>query len=147
MNDILKSLKTAISNVMERMFFFLPDPEEEGDCRPVDGTAVSIGVSGTPGYRVTLTFDPVLAQGMVVNALGVEKPDKAIVEKCLLEAANIIAGNFLHNWQDAKGRELTLPSFNPNDIHKGAKSSESQTVTLWFDFRGVSATIETIPGS
>lgn len=148
MNDLLKSLKTAISDVMERMFFFLPDPEGDGECPPEEGYAVYIGVSGNPRYRITLAFDPAIAAGMAANALGDgAASDMALVRKCLLEAANIIAGNFLHHWtRGAKGREITLPSFAADAIYPGAEPSGRQTVTLWFDFRGVSATIETIPG-
>lgn len=147
MNGFLKSLKTAISNVMERMFFLLPDPDDGTDVGTVKGYDVSIGITGNPRFRITLTFDPALASAMAANALGGDAArDEGTVRKCLLEATNVVAGNVLQAWDDGKNREITLPSFRRGDIFGSVSFSESRTIGLRFEDQGVSVLIETVSG-
>jgi CheY-specific phosphatase CheX len=148
MNDILKSLKAAIFDVMERMFFHIPDPDGETEnCCGMEGYPVSIGITGEPRYRITMVFDPHLASEMAADALGTETESRGeTIRKCLLETINIVAGNFLHRLEGETDRGITLPSFDASEIFGALVPVERRTASFRFGGRPVSAVIETIPG-
>ena len=113
MGDTANILKRAISDVVERMCFLLPDPEDEatsvqcGDC-----FQVSIGITGKPRLRITIKVDGDLARLMASNALGAEEIeiDERKIEHFILETANVIGGKVLLVWDGAAGRDLKIPS-------------------------------------
>ncbi len=143
MNGFLKSLKAAIFNVMERMFFLLPDPD--GGSAEFDGRefSVTIGVTGVSPFRITLAFDPGLASAMTANALGKGYArDENTVLKCLLEAANVIAGNLLQIWDGGEDREITLPSLRRDAVFGEVNFTERRELGMWFEDRRISVLIE-----
>jgi CheY-specific phosphatase CheX len=132
MSDLSKSLKTAIFNTMERMFFLLPDPDGES-AGTSGGYSVSIGITGNPRYRLTLTFEPELAGAMAANALGMPSADTATLKKCILEATNVIAGNFLQHWDDSQGRNITLPSLTREGVFERFVPRETDHTDFTFE--------------
>ncbi|MCE5250237.1 chemotaxis protein CheX [bacterium] len=167
----LKNLKTVISDVMEKMYFLLPDAEvdtinsysSENHFLPI-----YIGIRGNPGYLLTFAFDRELAGSMAVDLLGVNETEvnDEIAEKCLKETANIIAGNFMLSFESQENLEITLPSARKQDIFgtdtitdepsgqgnteiiDGRKNSDG-SVSLILSFNGyfLKAIIETVTNS
>ncbi len=142
MSDISQSLKTAIFNTMERMFFLLPDPDGEGDVIS-GGRSVVIGITGAPRYLLTLVFEPDLADAMAANALGKKGVDAAMLNKCLLEAANVIAGNFLHHWDGSYERNITLPSLDRGAVFDRFIPGDSRFARFTFEGMSLEVRIET----
>ena len=144
MDNLLKSLKTAIFKVMEQMFFILPDEEEPPS--PDNGRAIYIGISGTPGYLVTLKVDEVLASGMTTVLLGIEEEDleDTLVRQSLRETANIVAGNFLLSFENDEQRNVTLPFNSREDVFPGGRATESGAIHMSFDGHPFSAILEVI---
>lgn len=146
MEVILKNLKTAIFDVMEKMYFLLPD-EENGIVQSIaDGQTVYIGITGNPGYLITLIFDEELAGTMAADLLGIgdEDVDTNTVQKCLQETANIVAGNFLLVFEGKENRNVTLPCMSKEKVYGVGNALERRDITLTFNGYGVSAILETI---
>src|SRR3989339_37515 len=82
-----RNLKTAISKVMETLFFLVPDEENTYDC------SVYIGITGKPAYLLTIETCRKLAERMTEDLLGIdsEEVNDDLIHKCLQETANIIA--------------------------------------------------------
>lgn len=144
MSDLSKSLKTAISDVMERMFFLLPDPPDGDPWGGADGLSVSVGITGNPLYRLTLVFDRDLARAMAVNILGisVDPKDYGTTNKCLLEAANVIAGNFLHLWDEGSERNITIPSLDRSRVFDRFTPHETLIYSYSFEGKGIVARMD-----
>lgn len=142
MEALQNSLKTATFKVMETMFYLLPDDEV-----PV-GRSVYIGITGSPAYLITLTFNENLARHMAQVLL---KPcddflEERLVNQCLAETANIIGGNLLHTFGNSDSRNLTLPSGCKRDIFPGMVVEESSGLTMTFEGEPVHVIIETVRG-
>lgn len=112
MEAMLKSLKTAIFDIMETMYFLFPDEENAAISDCAEGQSVSIGITGSPGYLITLTCDTNLAVSMASLLLGIDEDevDTDTVQKCLKETANIVTGNFLFGFKSEENRDETAAS-------------------------------------
>ena len=145
MEVILKNLKTAIFDVMERMYFLLADEIDFGAPDIAKGQTVYIGITGNPRYLVTIIIDGTLASTMASDILGIEDGiDDDTIQKCLKETANIIAGNFLLGFNSSENRNVTLPHMKKADVFGGIHSSDLQEINVSFNGHGVTAVIETI---
>lgn len=142
MSDLPKSLKTAIFNTMERMFFLLPDPDGE-DAVISTGYSVFIGVTGKPRHRLILVFERELAIVMAVNTLGKPLSDVSMLNKCLLEAANVIAGNLLHVWDESGDRNITLPTLDRDSVFPVFTPRETLVARFMFEGLGMEVRVET----
>ncbi len=146
MENMLKNLKTAIFNVMEKMYFLLPD-ENSGTMPGIScSQAVYIGITGNPGYLITLICDKELASTMAADLLGIdeEEVDNNTIQKCMGETANIIAGNFLLGFEKEENRNITLPHMRKEDVFGACNASNRRDIILSFNGYGVSAVLEAI---
>ena len=146
MEAMLKNLKTAIFDVMEQMYFLLPDEDDGRSPALHNGYTVSIGISRNPRHRITLLFDETLAGAMSGDLLGLDMDeiDTEIIQKCLKETANVIAGNFLLGFNSEENRNVTLPYMKKDDVFGEVTSHDTQEVTVSFNDYGVTATLETV---
>lgn len=145
MDDIANILGRAISEVVERMCFLLPDPEEDDssvDCR--DCMQASIGITGQPRLRITIKVDSELARLMASNALGAEEiaVDGKKIEHFLLETANVIGGKFLLVWNGAAGRDLTIPSPDADAVFGPLEEGATASVDLLYEGKCFSGRID-----
>ena len=145
---MLKNLRTAISDVMERMFFLLPAPEE---VIPDDneGYSVSIGITGTPRYYIELTFNRLLARTMTASALGIPEDgvDEEIAVQCLLETANIIAGVFLLGWGRESTRDITFPVVGNEAVFGSFVPLEQARLIMQFSGMTLAARLDSVSES
>jgi len=134
MNNTLKNLKTTIFNVIEQMFFLLPDEQSFEELGEKVAGPVHIGITGDPGYIVSLTFDYDLAASMTNDLLGLEndEPDDELIGQSLRETANIIGGNFLLSFA-GENRNVTLPSLIHEDIFPEGKVVETARLMIAYD--------------
>lgn len=145
MEHLLTDLKKAIFKVMEQMYFLLPD-EDTAIPSGEETDTVYIGISGNPTYLLTLTFDRSLAGRMTSDLLGDDdsEGDVEIIRKGLRETANIIGGNFLLSFPEDEQRNVTLPAYESEELFPGGHRTEANTLSLTFEGRGMSATIEKV---
>ncbi|MFC1552575.1 chemotaxis protein CheX [Candidatus Latescibacterota bacterium] len=146
MEKILKNLKIAIFDVMEKMFFILPD-ENDGSIPEIsEPETVYIGITGKPAYVVTLDYDRNLAVTMSSDLLGLdaEEVDDGTIQKCLKETANIIAGNFLLGFDNEENRNVTLPQSQKNDVMGKCNALNINEFTLSFNGCGINIKLETV---
>lgn len=139
METILKNLKIAIFNVMEKMYFLLPD-ESDGSIPEIsEPETVYIGITGNPVYLIKFAFERDIAVTMSSDLLGLEKEDvdHATIQKCLKETANIIAGNFLLGLKNEENRNVTLPKILKNDVFGKCKTLNSNEFILSFNGYGI----------
>jgi CheY-specific phosphatase CheX len=125
---------------MEMMYFLLPDEGYVAD------HIVYIGITGSPSYRIALTFDHSLAQRMTMDLLNVEQSDITddLTEQTLKETANIIAGNLLHSFDVVENRNLTLPYTQPEQVFGDMKVEEHETFSIYFEGQKVAVLVETL---
>lgn len=150
MKTLLKNLKTATFNVLEKMFFMLPDAEDEiGDATlSSDETAtIYIGITGTPSYLISMGFEKPMVANMAQDLLGIDSVDESddLIEKCLSETANIIAGRFLLMFDETEKRNITLPSICKEEVFENSEPSESGAKIVSFDGYPVQLKIDVIP--
>ena len=140
MKAIVKDLTTAISKVMEMMYFLLPDEEHVSD------RTVYIGITGEPSYRIAFTFDHSLSRRMTMDLLNVEEPDVTVelTDQTLKETANIIAGNLLHSFDSAENRNLTLPQIEREAVFGDGEVTERGTFAVFFEGQKVAVQVETL---
>ena len=149
MKTLLKNLKTATFNVLEKMFFILPDTDDElGDIRlQGDDTAtIYIGITGSPSYLISMVFEKTMVANMAHDLLGIDCVDESddLIEKCLSETANIIAGRFLLMFDETENRNISLPSIRREDVFGNKSSSESGEKIVSFDGYPVQLKIDVI---
>ncbi len=150
MKTLLKSLKTAIFEVMETMFFHLPDAEEnflssEGP-DPVLST-IYIGLGGEENnYILTFIFNRELAGSMAYDLLGIDESEleNEIIGKCLKETANIYAGKFMLKLESKENLNITLPHNKKEDIFGPFETTAEESLTLSFNGYSLNAVIENI---
>lgn len=128
---------------MERMFFLLPEPDEEETATIAKGLSVFIGITGKPRYRLTLLYERALADAMLKNALGTPVSD-AMMKRCILEATNIIAGNFLQHWDDSRERNITLPDMDKGKVFD--RFIPRETIFSRYVFEGMSLEVHVESG-
>lgn len=150
MKTLLKNLKTATFNVLEKMFFMLPDTEDELGSITLQGddtATIYIGITGTPSYLISMIFEKSMLANMAQDLLGIESVDESdnIVEKCLSETANIIAGRFLLMFDETENRDISLPSIHREDVFGNTNSSESGEKIVSFDGYPVQLKLDVIP--
>lgn len=140
METFHKNLKTAISKVMETMFFLIPDEES------IVVSTVYIGITGKPAYLIKIDSDRDLAEKMTEDLLGVESEEvnDDLIYKCLQETANIIAGRILLTLDSQEARELTLPVKNKRDVFGKYNILDEREVCLSFDGRYIKTIVEVV---
>lgn len=148
MEALLKNLKTATFNSMERMFFLLADPEEETNTDISGEVTVHIGITGEPAYLVTVAIGERLGRRMAGDLLGDDQAgiDHDTIVKCLQETANVIAGRFLLLSGDNAGRSLTLPAVNRDSVFSGRNYSRLGEFALSFDGCGMRVLLDETGG-
>ncbi len=146
MENLQKNLKTAIFEVMEKMFFILPDVNDGNVPDITESETVYIGISGNPAYVITLEYDKNLAVNMSSDLLGLDtvNVEDATIHKCLKETANIIAGNFLLGFKNEENRNVTLPSMRKRDVHGECPLENGGDFILSFDGYGVRVNLEKV---
>jgi len=145
MEVILKNLKTAIFDVMEKMYFLLADEDDGKTPDIAKGQTVYIGIAGKPRYLLTLIIDGTLAGSMTADILGIQDGvDTDTIQKCLKETVNVIAGSFLLGFQTEESRNVTIPQMKKEDVFGAFNPSDRQELTMSFDGYGVTAILETV---
>ncbi|MBN1292678.1 MAG: chemotaxis protein CheX [Candidatus Latescibacteria bacterium] len=149
MELLLKNLKTAIFDVLEHMYFLLPDTEEIHESLSAEEDnfcAISIGIKGDPTYVLTFVFDKRLAETMTVDILGISESEitNEMLQKCLKETANIIAGKFLLSFVGQQSRNITLPHNRKADVFGKYELIESNKLKLSFNGYCVNSYIDTV---
>jgi len=129
MENIRKVLKESIFEVFEKMFFIFLEP---GGRVLVHDYETSIGFDGPQRGSIRILLSLPVARLMVRNMLGVsdEKEFERHVEDCVKEAANMVCGNFLVNFDASKKFTMSLPAFS---VKPGPQSPASESVYT-FDF-------------
>ncbi len=145
MGDIESILRRAISEVVERMCFLLPDPED-GDlsAEGSEPVSASIGITGQPRLRISIHVDRDLARLMATNALGFEEigVDDIKVGHFLLEIANVVGGKFLLVWDDSAGRDLTIPTPDADAVFGPLAASAALSVDMYYEGRSFAGRID-----
>jgi CheY-specific phosphatase CheX len=149
MEPLLKNLKTAIFDVLEKMYFLLPDTEEIPESLSTDEEnfrSIFIGIKGDPAYILTFVFDKRLAETMTVDILGTSESElnNETLQKCLKETANIIAGKFLLTFEGQGNRNITLPHNLKVDVFGQYDPIESDKLKLSFNGYSVNSYIDTV---
>ncbi len=140
MQTLQKNLKTAIFKVMEMMYFLLPDEKTNNE------NIVYIGITGEPGYLLSMVFHDRLAAKMATDLLGINESDinKSVLSQTLHETANIIGGNFLHSFENNENRNLTLPGDEKSDVFEKYEVVDSEQFIVSFEGEPVKVTIEAV---
>ena len=148
MEAMLKNLKTAIFDVMETMFFLIPDVDElpPGEEQNIDMCSIHIGIKGDQPYLLTFVFDKRLAGTMAVDFLGIDESevDTMIIQKCLKETANIYAGKLLLSFEGQHNSNITLPFSRKDEVFGQYETLDTGTLSLSFDGYCLNALIEKI---
>ena len=110
----LTTLKDAIFEVMETMFFLCPevvDPEDLVDGQGGAKVAVTIHTTGDNSYRIGLQFTEALLRKMAAGLFGEAEAsfETAQLHDLAREAANMVGGAFLHNVDPSRQEKLSLP--------------------------------------
>ncbi len=145
MGNIASILVRAISDVIERMCFLLPDPDAgDSAAEDRDYCSASIGITGQPRLRITISVDHDLVRLLASNALGAGEPGVEEVKTghFLLEMTNVIGGKFLLAWEEAQGRDLTMPVRNADEVFGGLTTDSSISVNLYYDSRRLNGQID-----
>ena len=149
MEPLLKNLKTAIFDVLEKMYFLLPDTEEIQETLSAEEDnfrSIYIGIKGDPAYILTFVFDKRLAETMTVDILGINESElnNEMLQKCLKETANIIAGKFLLSFVGQENRNITLPQNKKADVFGTFDLIKNDKMKLSFNGYCVNSYIDTI---
>lgn len=146
MEHLLKNLKTAIFNIMEQMYFLLPDGDSETPSKIDNSIAIYIGITGNPRYLITLEYDSELAGKMTTDLLGIDESElnDELISKNLHETANIVAGNFLLSFNGEKNRNITLPCDTKEEVFNVGGITDKASIALSFDGYGVSVELEEV---
>ncbi len=140
MQALQKNLKTAIFKVMEMMYFLLPDE------KPNNENHVYIGITGEPGYLISIVFHDRLASKMAIDLLGIDESEinADVLSQTLHETANIIGGNFLHSFDTEENRNLTLPGDEKKNVFGKFEVLDSDQFIVSFEGEPVNVMIETV---
>ena len=149
MEALLKDLKTAIFEVMEKMFFLLPDIERDvqfSDDSDRELHSIHIGIKGDPNYLLTFVFEKELAERMAIDILGIDDSEvnNELIQKCLKETANIYTGKFLLSFESRQDQNITLPSSRKERVFGDFNVLEQGSITMFFERKMLKAIIETI---
>ncbi len=129
MDSVRETLRESIFEVFEKMFFvFL----ERGERAPIHDCETSIGFDGPLRGVIRIFFTRPVAELMVRNMLGLSAGEEVgrHAEDCLKEAANMVCGNFLVNYDASKKFAMSLPEFSA----KAGQPSVPSEKTVAFDF-------------
>ncbi len=86
-------MKAVVSEVLEEMFYLVPD-ELEGESNPGEGQYLAeITLNGPRRLTVQLLFSQGLAEEMASNFLPDGDIDPSLVRDVLRETANMVGGN------------------------------------------------------
>jgi len=133
MKEMKETMRAAIFDVLERMFYVFLEPVDDEFSGYDTGAAIQF--SGALKGELKILASEGLAESMVQNLLGIEqkKINEQDVEDCLKEAANIVCGNFLGRLDQSKVFNLSVPSFLRRP---GETAKESNACRLCFDSDG-----------
>jgi CheY-specific phosphatase CheX len=111
MKKIEEMMRLSISEVFEKMFFLFLEPPDDEDITYDMEAAIRFEGSMRGEVRVLLTKD--MAKAMVQNMLGLEEDEIAAqrIEDCSKEAANMVCGDFLGNFDRTRVFTLSSPVF------------------------------------
>lgn len=96
MQGVLRDrLKTALSEVLEEMFYLVPDELEGGSKEPKGGYLAEIALNGPRRLTLQILIPEKLAEEMAANFLPGEDVTPAMVRDVLRELANMVGGALL----------------------------------------------------
>ncbi|MEN6623019.1 MAG: chemotaxis protein CheX [Smithella sp.] len=112
----------AIFEVFEKMFFVFLEPVDE-DIR-YDMIA-SINFTGPTKGTIDVLLTSDLASAMVQNMLSVDDDGitPKLIEDCVKESVNMIAGNFLQKYDSTKVFDLSIPAFKKESAEFSAQEA------------------------
>ncbi len=116
-----RTLRDSISEVLETMFFLCPQVIEEGE-EGSEGAGsgedfhVQIQSSNATPYRIVLGVPEGLARKMRENIIdtGGEEPARADLQDIACELANMVAGQFLSTLENDTRKRLSIPEVLAN---------------------------------
>jgi len=118
------------------MCFLVPDPDEtDGIPEEASCFSASIGITGSPRYRITISVDCDLARLMASNALGFEEHaiEETKIRHFLLETVNVIGGKFLLMWDHSSGRDLTIPAEEPGLVFDSPSTNIIASLEMYYE--------------
>lgn len=104
-------LRTAIFEVLEKVFFIFTEPlREDGG---IFHMKAAINFSGPVNGGMQILLSRGIAETMVTNMLNLEQDDvtEQIMVDCVKESINIICGNFVRKLDPERGFHLSIPTF------------------------------------
>jgi len=130
MKEMKETMRAAIFDVFERMFYVFLEPLHDEYSDYATGSSIKFG--GALNGELIILVSEELAKTMVQNLLGVEKADikEQDIEDCVKEAANMICGNFLGKLDQTKVFDLGIPSFSQRPA---GSMQENNACSLYFD--------------
>jgi hypothetical protein len=146
MEKMREILRNAIFNVMEKMYFLLPDESytctDEGDIKDT----VYIGITGNPGYLLSFSAERKLLLSMTADFLGldIEEINDETVRNCLHETANVIGGRVLLSFENDSNRNITLPCIKREDVFGDCTGHNHITVNMSFNGLAFNTKSETV---
>ncbi len=128
---IQTSLKNAISEVFETMFFLLPSALEEDDdsINEVEKKiSVKIESSGSLSFYLWLTFSELMLRIIASSLFDREQAefDDQELKDLACEAANMIGGAFLNHVDPDRQDKLSLPEILENTDQCGTPTFKCQ---------------------
>jgi hypothetical protein len=111
-----KTLRDAISEVLETMFFLCPEPANESQNGDGGNEVVAqIRTKGENPLRLVVALPEPLLGTMAQNALGEtdEPPSPAALRDVACEVANMIAGAYVNRLDTTKRSPLSVPEILP----------------------------------
>ncbi len=142
---MIESLKAAIFEVLETMFFIFPEVlEEVPKLFHGPGLRAWVPVEGPKTFRVGLTLPESLAQEMAANFLGLEKDEVSPerVEDVVKETANMVAGNFLSKEHVPDAYNLKPPEATRLDLDAQNWQENSHHILLAVEDVGLEVFLE-----
>jgi CheY-specific phosphatase CheX len=145
---MLKTLRAATFEVLETMFFLLPEsPEETEPYFTGTGLRAWVPVAGPKPFSVGLTVPQGLARYMGANFLGAS-PDQISLEMLndvVRELANMIAGTLLRRSRASQAFQLLPPTVEHVELPgQGVQESPGRLFLEVSDF-GIEVFVEMTP--
>lgn len=121
-------LREATSNILQKMFFMIEQPEPEEYVENYHYYAEIDDKS----YRIIILFSKKITKELASNFLGVETkiPEKEILD-CLREVINMIAGNFIGSCNIKQDKLISIPVSNKTNLLK-ANEKEYEKEILFY---------------
>ena len=139
-------LRNSISDVLEKMYFLLPDEKylcaDENNIKET----VYIGIKGNPVYLLSFSTERELLLNMTADFMGLDESEinDETLRNCLHETANVIGGRVLLNFSNEHNRDITLPCKNRSDVFGDHRGENLLKVKMSFNGLAFNANIESI---